>query len=967
MKTPDEAIERLFGEVLDLPRGERSAFLDQACRETPEMRRAIEDLLAANDRLSGFLSEAPHAKLERGTAAGTSAAGALRSLGPGVRLGRYSIVEPLGAGGMGIVYRARDEKLEREVAIKMLAPGVLNGEDARRHFRREALALAKLNHPRIASVYDVGEQDGVDFIVMELVAGESLAAKLRAGALPVKEATAIALQVAEALEEAHEQGVIHRDLKPANVMITPKGNAKVLDFGLAKMLVAGEDNALSLTEKRGLLGTPLYMSPEQAQGMSPDARTDLWSLGVVYYEFLTGCTPFQANSNLAILHAITTAPFKALRGVRADAPLLAELIVERALEKDPELRYQRARDFAKDLRRVLRDLEPGRVTGNSASVFTSGARSRTGLKKGALIGGCVLVGVAGMVYYWRPAIPPPRVTGMMQLTHDDTEKLDVDGLSGERLVTDGTRIYYEVQRHTPSLLKEVSTEGGESEVVEFPLPNHQAVDLRAPSELLALGDPVNATLDQGGVWHMTIPGGDPRRIGNFQANDAIWSPDGNSIYWTSGPDIFTTRVDTSNTRRILTVKWPGNAKTITGAVGISPDRERMLFTVLVPSAHVSALWEARANGGNPRPLFQERDGMGNVCCGMWTPDGKYYIFQSDRGGNWNLWAMRERLHWWEKTDEKPAKMTVGLMNAQLPLPSLDSKRIYFVGTAHRGEMQRYNVQRKNFASILPGISADQLTFSRDGSRVLYVTVPEGILFQCRADGSDRHQLTFAPMEVELPQWSPDGKRVAFTGREPGKPWKIYLTWAKGQDAAEMTPGAVQVTFGEQDDADATWSPDGNSIAFDGIGNSGEETHPIEILNVSTHQITTVPASEGRRGARWSPDGKHIVAISSSAGFGPLKLYTFATGEWSSLQNAVQATYPTWSHDGKCIYYNELNVSAYRVCLDDRKPQPLGNLASAGTLTFGTFGTYIGLAPDDSILVSRDIGTDQIYGLDVELP
>jgi serine/threonine protein kinase/Tol biopolymer transport system component len=965
MKIPDEAIERLFGEVLDLPRGERSAFLDEACRETPEMRRAIEDLLAENDRLTGFLSEAPYLNLDRGTAAGTNLAGALRSLEQGARLGRFSIIEPLGAGGMGIVYRARDEKLEREVAIKMLAPGVLTGEDAKRHFRREALALAKLNHPRIAAVYDVGEQDGADFIVMELVAGESMAAKLRAGALPAKEASAIALQVAEALEEAHEQGVIHRDLKPANVMITPKGNAKVLDFGLAKLLAAGEDNALSLTEKRGLLGTPLYMSPEQAQGMSLDSRTDLWSLGVVYYEFLTGRTPFQANGNLAILHAITTAPYTALRAVRADAPLLAEQVVERALEKDPELRYQHARDFAKDLRRVLRDLEPGRVTGSTASVFTSGARSRAGLKKVALIGGCVVVVAAGMVYRWRPAIPPPRVTGMMQLTHDDTEKVDVNGLPGERLVTDGTRIYYEVQGHTSSLLKEVSTEGGESEAVQFPLPDHEAVDLRAPSELLALGDPVNEP--QGGVWRMTIPGGDPQRIGDFQANDATWSPDGNSIYWTSGPDIFTTRVDSSNTRRILTVNWTGNAKTITFGVGISADRARMRFTVWDPSAHVSALWEARADGANPRALFQERDGVGNVCCGMWTPDGKYYVFQSDRGGNWNLWAMRERLHWWEKTDEKPVKMTVGLMNAQFPLPSLDGKRIYFVGTAHRGEIQRYNFQKKDFASILPGISADQLAFSRDGSRVLYVTVPEGILWESKADGSDRQQLTFAPMEVELPQWSPDGKRVAFTGREPGKPWKIYLTSAKGQQAAERTPGGEQITFGEQADGDATWSPDGNSIAFDGIGNSGEAMHPIEILNLSTHQITTVPASDGMRGARWSPDGKYIVAISSSAGFGPLKLYTFATGEWSLLENAVQATYPTWSQEGKCIYYNELYVSAYRVCLDNRKPQSLGNLASAGTLTFGTFGTYIGLAPDGSILVSRDIGTDQIYGLDVELP
>ena len=319
MKMPDEATQRLFEQALDLPRGERGGFLDKACRGTPAMRQVVEDLLAENDRLSGFLSQSPYAKLDGGSATGTVASGAL-PLGQGMRLGRYSIVEPLGAGGMGVVYRARDEKLERTVAIKMLAPGVLTGEDARRHFRREALALAKLNHPRIAAVYDVGEQDGADFIVMELVAGESLATRLRAGALPVKEATAIALQVAEALEEAHEQGVIHRDLKPANVMITPKGNAKVLDFGLAKMLAVSSDAKLSLTERGGLLGTPLYMSPEQAQGMSLDARTDLWSLGVTYYELLAGAAPFQAGSSLAILRAITEEAFPPLRGARDGRP-----------------------------------------------------------------------------------------------------------------------------------------------------------------------------------------------------------------------------------------------------------------------------------------------------------------------------------------------------------------------------------------------------------------------------------------------------------------------------------------------------------------------------------------------------------------------------------------------------------------------------------------------------------------------
>ena len=283
---------------------------------------------------------------------------------PGKRLlERYVITGKLGTGGMGVVYRARDEKLDREVAIKILQPGVLAGDEARARFRREARALARMNHPHIAAVHDVIEQDGVDSIVMELVAGESLAAKLRGGALPVKEATTIALHVAEALEEAHEQGVIHRDLKPANVMLTAKGQAKVLDFGLARLL-GPADVTQTAAETGGVMGTPLYMSPEQAIGQKADARSDLWSLGVTYYESLTGIAPFRRPTTLSILRAITDETVRPVREVRPQIPSLAEQIVVRALEKDPELRYQHARDLATDLRRVLRDLEPARVIGS---------------------------------------------------------------------------------------------------------------------------------------------------------------------------------------------------------------------------------------------------------------------------------------------------------------------------------------------------------------------------------------------------------------------------------------------------------------------------------------------------------------------------------------------------------------------------------------------------------------------------
>jgi tRNA A-37 threonylcarbamoyl transferase component Bud32/dienelactone hydrolase len=345
MQNPQTIAEQLFGEALELPREQRERFLAEACRETPEVRRQVEALLQANDRASGFLSEPVYRPDE--TPQTAALAHSFRA--PGTRLGRYLVLELLGAGGMGAVYRGRDEKLERDVAIKMLTDGLLTSEEARRHFRREALALAKLNHPRIAAVYDVGEQDGLDYIVMELVPGESLAVRLRSGPLVVKDATAIAVQVAEALEEAHEHGVIHRDLKPGNVMITPKGNAKVLDFGIAKLLApAGAESTLTMTQAGQLVGTPLYMSPEQALCQSVDARTDLWSLGALYYESLTGRAPFEGKTNIAILHAITESPFPPARETKPDLPVEAEQILARALEKDPARRYQSAADIVRD-------------------------------------------------------------------------------------------------------------------------------------------------------------------------------------------------------------------------------------------------------------------------------------------------------------------------------------------------------------------------------------------------------------------------------------------------------------------------------------------------------------------------------------------------------------------------------------------------------------------------------------------
>ncbi len=274
----------------------------------------------------------------------------------GKTLSHYRIVEKIGAGGMGEVYRARDEHLGRDVALKVLPAGTLGDEHARKRFRKEAQALSKLSHPNIATVHDFDTQDGTDFLAMELVEGVTLSDKLAAGALSEKEITRLGMQLAEALEEAHERGVVHRDLKPGNVMVTAKGQAKVLDFGLAKLVRPDVASATapteSFTETQAAAGTLPYMAPEQLRGETVDARTDIHALGAVLYEMATGQRPFQERLATALVDDIMHKPPPLPGRLKPDLSPRLEEIILKCLEKEPERRYQSAKEIAVDLRRL---------------------------------------------------------------------------------------------------------------------------------------------------------------------------------------------------------------------------------------------------------------------------------------------------------------------------------------------------------------------------------------------------------------------------------------------------------------------------------------------------------------------------------------------------------------------------------------------------------------------------------------
>ena len=349
-----QKVEQIYHAALEREEGQRATFLKEACGGDDSLRREVESLLAQEGATGSFL-EAPALEVAaRGLAEEQARSEGDEGGMVGKTLSRYRVLGKLGAGGMGEVYRAHDERLDRDVALKVLPTHTLADEASRKRFRKEALALSKLNHPNIATVHDFDTQDGVDFLVMEYVSGTTMSEKLAAGALAEPEVVRLGLQVAEGLAAAHDHGVVHRDLKPGNLRLTSDNRLKILDFGLAKLVRPVVDTAatMSQTETPAGAGTLPYMPPEQLQGKPVDARTDLYALGAVLYEMSTGRRAFPERESHRLITAILHQTPQPPRALNREVSAGLESIIFKALEKDPERRYQSAGELRVDLERL---------------------------------------------------------------------------------------------------------------------------------------------------------------------------------------------------------------------------------------------------------------------------------------------------------------------------------------------------------------------------------------------------------------------------------------------------------------------------------------------------------------------------------------------------------------------------------------------------------------------------------------
>ncbi|MBZ5718916.1 MAG: protein kinase [Acidobacteriia bacterium] len=813
------------------------------------------------------------------------------SLTSGTRLGPYEIVSPIGAGGMGEVYRARDTRLNRTVAIKVLPAKICADPDSRQRFEREARAISALQHPHICTLHDIGQQDGMDYLVLEFVEGETLEARLSRGPLPVEQVLRYSGEIAGALDKAHRQGIVHRDLKPGNIMLTKSG-AKLLDFGLAKLQVdsAALSSALTevtvadekLTAKGMLVGTFQYMAPEQLEAKEADARSDIFALGAVIYEMATGRAAFAGKSRASLIAAILAAEPPAISTVQPMTPPALDRVVKRCLAKDPDERWQNAGDLAAELKWIA---EGGSQASVAAPVTVTVPAKKPSWLPWAATAAFAALALVAMILYLRIASTAPSSIQAYLPPPDNTSYFFNGDSAGFPVISpQGDRVAF------------------------------------------VAADDKGARL----LWVRSLSDGSARSlVGTDSASLPFWSPDGKSLGYFAGGKV----------RRILVA---GGAP-VDVADGENPRGgswgadDIIIFT----PATQTAIFSVPASGGTPKQVTSlDRTRHTTHRWPYFLPDGKHFLY---------LAASHTKPHadldeiYVASVDGKENRRLANVTSNAVAVPGY---LLFLQGTALMA--QPFDVSSATLKGD-PVAVAQNVHFEDGNWHGVFDCSQDGTLLYQGAAGAQGSQLLWygrdgrilgklGEMESYLDvRLSPDGHKLAATLGDPSS-----NLWVYDLDRGVRT----RYTFGGTSDRSPTWSPDGSRILFSrSLTSSGSDLYVVSANSAGSEKVL-FSSPNLKRPTDWSPDGKHLLVTESALGFGvslldatagtklepflPQRLNTddgqfspdgkwvayfsqesgrtevFVTqfpgprGKWQISSNG--GLYPRWRRDGKAIFY-----------------------------------------------------------------
>jgi len=947
-----ESVKSLFDSALECTPEARSSHVRQNCRDGSVVEE-VERLLANYQEMGSFIT-AP--AMEAIVGSPDSPPHASLAVGD-ILAGRFSIVRFIARGGMGEVYEAEDLDLRERVALKILRPTIAADRKSLEALKREIHCARVVTHPNVNRMFDLAHHrlpggGEVAFLTMELLEGETLADRLkRAGRMTISEAWPLIEQMAAGLSAAHKAGIVHRDFKPGNVMLvgTPTLRAIITDFGLSHAVdtqVAG--GGPSSGSASGVFGTAPYIAPEQLEGGPVTPATDVYALGVVLYEMLTGTVPFGGQSPFSVaMKRLNESPVPPHAHV-PDLDAKWQKVILRCLERDPADRFPSTADVVTAL--------CGKPVGRA---------SRTRLRTSILAGG--LTALTAAVLWWpfsRNRLPTPPLSSPVRLTNDGRQK------SGQGAV-DASWIYFPETVGFRTILAKASLSPGKTQEIGTPFPNVYLLD-SSPDQAELLVASSNSSYGYAfgprfasPIWRLPTSSFAPHRVGHVTTHAAAWSPDGRHIAYAAGRELREVDTEGNNARVIAT------APADIGWISWSPDGETVAFDSYVP-AGVQIDWKVHADG-RLRTLWAPLSGApGHVLPGpTWTPDGKYFFV---RAGDGTIWLVPQSKGFFSSVHWQPIQLNLGL-GSVLACFSKNGKKAYAVvkGTA-RHEFMIYDRRANDIVQLkqLSSISASTAAFSPNGKWIAYSDESNSQLWRSKSDGTGQIPLTSPPFDGALPAWSPDGSRIAFMGNLKGKESRIYSVARDGGEPRPVVPESVwPLPSGALDhwQGGPTWSPGGKQIAF---GENGgyfplSPACAVHIFDIGTQRLSTIPHSEGLWTARWSPSGRYLAALTRDDE--KLMLYDFQTQKWTLLDGGFIGDNPAWSHDGRYLYYLKPYAkppAIMRLRVPGGKPECVADLSILDRQR-GNFTQWSGLALGDIPLLIRRDDNNEIYAYDLKLP